>query len=517
MYAFDLKQALFMETGTYNDLTIRPWSTDVNQGQINQVRELTHNGQYIAPSILSGVANQILRPNAQSQTLAQIDNGWANSRLRFVFKIHEFDQMSTVSTIKMVQGYTSHMGLSHGGFLDPNMILYFNNIITLRQTFVATPTGQSYHAAVVDSDHILRGNYSPGNYGQGAMTLLMRPEDLFTIAGRTQLLGTDVMDYRVAFAEGPIKKSRRRNGSAPHYLSSVVKNYSEVGNWSDNNLELNDLMAVARGNVLEGSVELDPFLATLRNSSQLFATTGGITYQELLYILPALDHIAMIIPMRDVKKVSFGLESHRAGQTEYWTGSQIETVWSTILSQSVPSLMLDLMLSRVAINATNETLDGSVYVEIGDPCMLGENIDPTPYLEVFRNRLNNEILRGLTTNNQISFQLQMVCDVVGETRIVISVGGGPLIEYATPSCCDGLFAPVLAESQAQIESLTYNLQELATATGLESMHNQKTFQHHSTSVMPAQPFYPTPPPQYAQAPQGPQYYPQQFNTGFNHG
>jgi hypothetical protein len=422
--------------------------------------------------------------------MAIIDNGWSTPRFRFCIKVLEYDQFNATQTLKVVQGYTGYVGLSHGGHVDPNMPLYFNNVIVMRQTITSTPGGQSVHVAIADADHIIRGFYQPTYNERPDLIYTMRPEDLFITTGRSALQGEDIVDTRLGFAASPLKKSRRKNSAAPYYLTQVVRNYRDVNDLADPNGDYNTMMAEAKGAVQEGSVEADAFLRTIKNYSTNFAMTGAVTYGEMCSIFPELDHIATIMPAKQVtRNNTMGLENHAVGQTEYWNGASNETVWSSILSQSVPSLMIDLMLFRIAFTATNETLTGEYYVEVGDPGSMVEGLDLSPYIDVFKTRLVTEVLRGLSSNNQINFRVNMVVDIMGETRIAISIGGGPLIDYATPSYSDALFAPILASSQGQVESFTYDLQSLSSAIGLETIHNygQPVPQMQQNALMQYQP------------------------------
>jgi hypothetical protein len=463
MHNFEILQALFIETGTYNDMTIRPYQTAGDQSHIQEMQRLTEYGRHLSPSALCGIATQVLRPSAQSHSMAMIDNGWQEPRFRFIIKVREVDNHQGLTTIKILQGYTSHVGLSMHGAVDPNMLLYFNNVVVLRQVMVNSPSGNYVTSHVASADHLLRGVYRPTFTAEPEMTYLMRPEDVFTAISRQMLVGEDIMDLRLGFAESAMKKSRRRNGSAAHYLNDVMVNYRDSLDYSEFGSPLSNFAENARGNLIEGSSDQDPFLRLLKNQSVNFTNNGGIAYSELCYIFPEFDHVATLIPAKKIQIQNSGFANHQAGQTEYWTSANNETVWATILSQSVPALMMDLMLSRIAFTATNRTIGTDYFVEVADPCSFADGIDLSPYIATFKSRMVNEVLRGLSSNNLIDFAIQMVCDVLGETRINVRIAGGLLTEFVTPSCCDGLFSPVLASTYEQVETLSYDIQNMASS------------------------------------------------------
>ena len=492
-----LNKALFVETGTYNDMVMRPYETTPDYQFINQFNEVTQGGSSVAPSVLSGVAGHFLKPSAQVQSVAPIDYGWDEPRLRFILDVSVPSQLGP-PTRRIIQGYTGYLGVNfQTGSVDPNMPLYFNNILTLRQSQTETPYGTSIRTAVAEANHLLRGEYQPGqgwanpHYSGPDMNWTMRPEDVFTTMGRSVLTGMhdDVTDLRNSFADMPVKKSRRTNGSAPHYLSDVINGYRKTvdyGHHADA-VDLNDVYDNARGAVQEDGITGDYFLHILVTSTTNFGTNGFVTYGELDQVLQGLDQQAVMVPAS--QRMSYMgssladptlFEHHTKGQTEHWGGSNNETLWSTILSQSVPSLMMDLMLTKVAFVATNQTLDGSHDVRIMDAASFADGIDLSPYLEHFQARLVSEVLRGLSSNNHIDFNLQMIVDVIGETRVTISIAGGPEIAFANPSFCDGIFAPVLSQDSNSVDQVAHEIQSLVDNMGVQHHHQ------FDTNFMPTQ-------------------------------
>lgn len=473
MQHVEVVKALFFETGTYNDLTLRPYETNLKGHIVSQFAEATNGGQAIAASTLAGVANQFLRPSAQQQQLVSIQNGWQEPRLRFLIMLDYQGAMGTVPVRKILQGYTSHLGALPSGAVDPAMTLYFNNVITLRRTQIETPAGISYLWAPSEANHLLRGDYEL-NFGQQQnVTWLMRPQDVFATMGRAALGSEDVLDLRVAFADSPIRKSRRSNCSAPHYVADVLKGYRKTFDFSDHAVDLHDAMATAQGLVQENSLTADPFFHDLTTKTSNFSQGGSVTYGELMSLFPNFDHIAAVILSKQMLRSSpQPYMNHQAGQTEYWTGSTMETVWASILGQSVPSLMMDLLLTRISFSATNQTITGETVVTPMDHDSFAEDMDMRPYVEHFITRLTTEVLRGLTTNSHMDFSLSMMVDTVGETRISLSLAGAPFVDYVTPSFCDALFSPVLTNNHQHILNVANDLQVLSDQVSNNTVYSR---------------------------------------------
>jgi hypothetical protein len=166
------------------------------------------------------------------------------------------------------------------------------------------------------------------------------------------------------------------------------------------------------------------------------------------------------------------------GGAQHWIGSDMETIASTILTQAVPAIMLELMLTKVSFAATNETLNGQFVVEMRDAASFSKNIDMSPYLQRFIDRLHTEVLSDISRNNQISFRLQMLSDILGDTYVTISIGGGPDTDFVLPSFCDALMSPVIGGSNKDLSMVAMDLEQIysngatqytAQPTGMHAM------------------------------------------------
>lgn len=425
---------------------------------------------------MSGIASDFLRPSAQQLGVVSVDNGWSEKRFSFLIEIAYYEFSGELSARKILQGYTNHLGATMSGAMDPQMILYFNNVVTLRNSYIPTEHGQALRTSVGESSQLLRGDYSiPNAFDTPAsnLTHLMRPQDVFNSMGRQALMGNDeYLDTRMMFSDSPIKKSNRQNNSAPHYVSGVLRGFRDTGAYADQTENMSNVMADAAGTVKDENVSQDRFFHELVTRTSNFTEGGYVTYGELQSVFPEFDHVAGVIFTTHTNRTQQPYEQHHVGQTEHWGGSDNETIWSTILTQTLPSLMMPLMLTRVAFVATNQTLNGQLDVRVMDAQTFATGLDLTPYAEKFTQDLTHEVLRGLSQNNGIDFYLQMMTDVTGETRIEISIAGSPIVEFASPSFCDGLYAPVLTNNQLAIDAVAHDIQGLAGSLGTQTRYNQ---------------------------------------------
>lgn len=459
----------FFETGSYNDMTIRPYKTNLDGVSIYAFQETTQGGSQLSPTAMAGVAGQIIRPTSEAMGQAQITNGWDTRRFRFMMAVEKEGYAGTTE-IQYLTGYTDEVGVSHGGHLNPNMRLYFNNSIVTRRTLMQTAMGNQYVQGVREASQIILGGYQPQyngfNMSMNNVQATMRPFDVFASLQSSQ--GdpsgmTSMYDLRSSFAEG-FKKSSYKNNAAPSYLSNVMTTLNDAFATAEGSEDLQGIYTKAVDSQRSEMLANDPFLSTAARNTSLMEG-GSITYQELCTLSPGLDQIVDVHTYDTIHRSN----AHQRGHTEHWHGSNNETVFATILSHSIPSVMMDLMITRCHITATNRTLDGSLDLRVSGTQTFVEGLDMSPYLQSLLSRLRHEVFRDLTMNNSIDLYVDCDINLVAESKINISVSGGPMTPFCVPSFCDGAFSPVLTNSMDSLLYLSHDLEQLSSNASVQQL------------------------------------------------
>lgn len=455
-----ITRLVMTETGTYNDMVSRPYEAHLDGDTLSAFQEATQWGENVTPSAIAGVAGNIVRPRAQPERQVGIVNGWETPRLRFMMEVEYEAGMGTYVT-QVVCGYTDYVGATRSGNIDHNMKLYFNSSIILRHTQAMTSTGRSTISQMADNSHIVtQANQTPiGPSAFGGNSLTMRPEDLFN---RMQTGGIPseltAIDTRQKFIQG-IKKSSRKNNLAPSYMSRVLDAHRHSMNDSDYGETYEDMCHKASGTVREGLIHSDGFMRNLTVASNLMEE-GFIYFGDLMELDNTIADRAVLSFNTPTTQVS----NHSRGDSANWSSTELETVAATALSNSVPSLMMDTMLTKVSFMVTNETFDGTFDCRILNAMHFNKNVSVKEYAERFMHRLQVEVLRDLSRNNNFTVKLEMHCDVIGETHINISMNGGPEIPYVTPSFSDGLLVPVLTTQQETLDGVTTGFEMLSDSS-----------------------------------------------------
>lgn len=459
-----IKRIIIIRAGTYEDMTRRSYIANATADNIEAFRQVTRDGSTVTPQSVAGVAGQLIQPEGSPSGLAFIENGWGEYRARFMMEVESTSPMGSV-VCQLISGYTDYVGYTASGSIDPQMKMYFNNIVSFNRNVINNPTGENATYRTYDASQLLYS--SPQFDSQGAYlnhrVTTLTPGDVVRTIGTQQYGDSGVQDFRGIFMSSNIAKNKRSNGLAAQYLSSTVQSLSNELLKPDN--DLFELANRAASKVSEPQLYQDPFITSLRMNVPEFDSLGYVTYQSLSNFFPETNNNTLLIDnTASVGNVgAMQLGGAVRGVSASWTGSEMETVQATMLSQAVPSLMMDLMLTSIKFSATNKTLmGGQVSVTIHGYRTFVTDFDMETPLRLFVDRIQTEVLNDLSYGNQIPFELDMSIDILGDTFISL-VLLSHRFDYQLPSFCDALMTPVIANSVLNLNQMAYGIKNIVDA------------------------------------------------------
>lgn len=462
-----LAKFLIVQSNTYNDQMARPFSTSIDQHVVTQFKEATNYGATFNPTALAGVAGAILRPQAEASASIAIPNGWDQRRFRFNMEF-ETKHAFGGSIRQVVTGYTDHPGATADGMgMDQNMRLYFNNSIHLQSGSSMAGFGQQETLRIADASHVLFPAGGMRFNGTAATLQTMRPEDVLASISTQSLNDSNVIDYRTAMGTSDIKKSRRGNALAPEYMSKTINAIDQAHKLADSAADHVSIYENARSSVRETLVAQDLFLSILNQHTQ-YRYNGYITYREFCALFPEAEHVRTLVKAGQTQQQ---MMMPGRGSTESWHMPTNETVIATILSHSIPAVMVDCMLTKVTFLATNQTLSGQPEIQIRDAASFSSGIDMSPYMQRFIARVSSEVLADITRNNMFGVNIAVTCNIIGDTMIQVSLNSGPAFDYITPSFCDSLIAPVISANPHQLSTIAHDVDML-----FSNVHNNSSTQ-----------------------------------------
>jgi hypothetical protein len=239
-------------------------------------------------------------------------------------------------------------------------------------------------------------------------------------------------------------------------MSQVLRGYSDAARVANYTAASSEVLDKARGNAAEGLIAKDPFLLSISSFSGN-GISNTFTFRDLMNMDPDVERVTVVTLLSPTTSST----THRTGQTADWGSSDITTSTATILSQSIPSMLMDLALTRVVFKATNRTMNGMPFVTIIDAQGFSSG-DLSQSLQAFTTRLETEILRDISYDNTIDYAIEMNIDLLGETWISLSLNGEPNTDYVTPSFCDALMVPVITSDGMRAVTLASDFELLAT-------------------------------------------------------
>ncbi len=449
------------ETGTYNPQFLRPYVTSFDGPTVDNVTEriVSAGAGRIDPSVLSGITSSFITPSPTPEAIIPIVNGWNEKRIRFLMEVEA--QFQTGGSCKSyIQGYTDFPGITANQSIAQDMNFYINSIVTTKITNEFTPSGLKRMETVADNSHLLSSN-SWNGVSQPGQQKLMRPQDVFCNMQTSHLPNiydsdqNSVLDGRTILRTEAVKSSRT-NGLAANYATKIIDGYVVGAAVSDYGQNEMNILNRSKQEVAELRAGEDPFLSALASVTN-YGISNHFKYSDVAKIDPNVDNVTNYTMMGSTQLSSI----HSVGQTANWHGSDITTVSATVLSQSVPALMMELMLSRLVFKSTNHDIQGRINTAIIDARSFA-NIELSQLLNVFKSRLLTEILNNITSSNHISYMLEMRVDLLGETWIELSIDNNPPVVYVTPSFCDSLFVPVVTSNVSTIQNLTNDFSNLVS-------------------------------------------------------
>lgn len=478
-----IRRVVFSYTRPFHDQYSRSYEAHLNASSVNSLaRRIEQNGMSaLTAASLAGTASNMISVSAipSSNTPVAIPGGWQERRLVFFLDIETRD-LSGATTIYYIQGYTDHCGISEQSHsVSPDMTFFINNVIVLRPTRNAL--------SGVSSEHLLYDALQQNRY-------CGRPEDIYRTLESTSMANggwstngsAAIYDIRAALDAVP-KYSNRRNNIATNYASKLLHGMCMASEVVPVMATPVDVYGNASGYVGENDITLNPFIAALAKNRRSGMGTGVFTWKDLVKLRPDLANPNC----PEVVLVTAG-GATQVGGTAYWSEGTIEAKYAATLAQAIPSLMIECLLSDMVFQSTNQLASLGGNTGVLTMIQMSKALDGSNGIrqaEVFRNRLETEVLKDISYGNQQKFDISVSAKAFGTTFISISIDGAPRVDYEAPTFCDGIISPVLMQDYSEVTNLALGMENLLTTVS-EAITNRENEERvyspvHDTSALTA--------------------------------
>ncbi len=445
---------ILQSTGTYEDQYRRAYRSELNNHDFNYIVETLQSSKNVTAEGIAGLTNQFIKPSATPEAMVYVPNGWDTQRLRFFLEIESKDFMGIV-TSEYIVGYTDYHGVSHSLHLDPDMLFYMNAIHTTRRIITQTPIGNQVYNNLLDSSHVLVNDKYIGITDKTNKQFGLRPEDIFSKMDTASLMRNLGEEDHIAIdGTGLVTsnaiKSKRINNSATAYTASIIDTYLKARKADGDIVDASQIRSTS-GSILESQHVLkDPFMSHLRKRrSGIYGVAQNLSAFTLKDLQEYDSNSLNCIHVVPVDNSSYINNLHRRGSTTPWNGSDAATLFATCIVQSVPSYMLEFSLGKIQFVSTNMDIGSQIHTRIGHVRSFSDN-DVSNLIEAFVFKIENQLLKSLSYNNQMSFMLDVSCDLLGETWVKISLNGQAMVDYVCPSFSDALIAPIVTNDENNV-------------------------------------------------------------------
>ena len=460
---------VFVAAGTYNQQYIRPYEADPKEEGVAALRERTKDGTAISPSNISTIASSILKPSAMPSRDATIVSGWGEDRYRFMFMFDIINGDGT-SLRQILSGYTNYAGVAQSGAVDPMMELHINSSFLLRPYKYHTDRGEVIRYNQVSNSGIISNpnQFDPSQFGTMVTEqVTQRPQDLFDNLSATQDAMSDgaheLIDYRTQITTNS-QKSDRCNNSISGYLSRSLNAHKSAIIDSMESRQPVDIRGEASGYAADAEITSDPILSTLAFSAATEYRHGGtVLYKDMCAIIPGFDETAYVLNKGQANTIPHANNRmpHVGGQTESLHTPCHNSVAVTILSNAITANMADTLLTGARFTATNQTMDGTIAINMDEVFSFMDGVDVANQANYFMQCLRTSLM-DMSFGNTRTFMISVSADIYGETYIDLSMDGAQSVPYCVPSFADSMLSPVLCAGSQALNAMASDIENVST-------------------------------------------------------
>lgn len=466
--------------GQYHNQFHRPYETHVDNTIIDRFNQHFHNKREYEASAFTGVTKGFLR-YAEREDEVSIDNGWDCERHRFLMEVVSTNFMG-LEVREFVSGYTDRpegitpqgvVALGHQAglvYVDPQVRFYINGIINVMDQRRRTPMGVKTYRTMRSNMHVMADQQYEG-YHSGTEARL-KPADIFyamdgELLNTTHGMGTT---YDTRFVnDTEARLSRRSNVLPTHYASSIFEGFSKTLKADQSTMtdamSTGSVYAQAANLIREDHAMDDCFIRHLSRVTHQSHQSKVFRFQDLLKLDPTIgDRVEGMVGTRGES-----IRTHTLGDSVDWTASDHETTAALMIAQSVAAILSSMSVmfvdfSMSNMNSRNEFGMGSNAPLFSVAAINMLNNDPDydqrRIVDAVEWRVWHEILRNLTEEGMISFDLRVICDLTGETTIHLGMDGDPQRSWVFPTFADAMLTPLVTANYEAPSAIAHDFKTM---------------------------------------------------------
>lgn len=489
--SFKINRFIIARSGQYHKQFTRPFAAMAGHDQLDELINTTRNGNVIDPFSLNLQQGPIMKVSSAAGMESMIDNGWDNQRNVFMLDVEGSSFIGEPDRF-IFTGYTSHDAISNSftDDLDPNVVLYFNNVIVLKSFRDNTGT---IRYQISDANQILRNaTFNPQNNldtnvnvsdqngfhttteynhnGELSNHIVgsthLRPLDTIRHLEQENMRGLDIGDDHQdgTYFLSPAQRnheavfSKYTNNIPNSYLARSLNALRVV----DNNYDGGDYgarfdAAQRQDGIVETTLSANTLLFNLLQHTEN-QTNASVSWTTLTGFFPEINYNGVKTVIRDGGAANLMNYS-------YWTGRDATTIAAATVCAMVPGLMFQCGMAVAAIQVTNNMynhFDESpyhvewVYDTQNARYILGwlaNNLPEEQLAAKFTDLIKTQLMPALTKNNTVAVNATINVSIYKDAIVDISLDNEASTTYANPAFASGLISPLLGSSGGAVSGI----------------------------------------------------------------
>lgn len=443
----NLMQCVIAEQNPQQQQFHRTLTSQYNTNIENTMKNIAEKNSAVPLTNINALRNvsyEMLRPQAATDTLIDINGGWGNKRASIILTFNSNDGLN--NNIETLYCYTDNWDVSLGNHMNPETKIYVNKIIvTPEPGKLGSPAGSS--------------TLSGATFGIGS-TFGSRPSDLLTL-DLAKEMRTDDVSTPLAATSFKALESKNANFRASSYVTDYI-----------NSLETAQLQSGGVGGVpylvadAQSITNGADFVSS--NSSAMewlekvsgYSKVGYFELGDLLFAYPDSASNSKYTLIPNANPHNYGLD------TQGWNVTSTETILAHIIGKAISSLFAEFEISFGTLGFTNETGVPNVSW-LSEPAGVYKGISVTVQkMEGFKMVLLAELQAIMLANRVGRLAFTVTCGLTSSTDISISIEGGPLTPFNTPTFTDALTSSLVTNDFSSVLSLADDFSNLVTATSI---------------------------------------------------
>lgn len=470
-------------SGTYQPQHRRSWETTATGHTLNRIVDsIGRLRQTSVNAGMIGALGGLMSLSSGSQGEISIPNQWDTCRGIFMLML-DF-RMRDGNTIRyVIQGYTESPEFSEH-FIDPNLVFYVNNSIsymfkTRMVSGIAQGTGllmQSNYHPLQSFDNMGGGMKSSwGATNSPSAKTLIRPQDIVSNMANAGLRieGVEVVeDFSTVLggAGNEVQSSTRANAMGSTMAARLLNAYNSSHNAGSSNFDIStgDIADRAFNELVEQDAQNDLFLGMLNNHKN-GVSAASFSYKQLESMVPGVgDSTIRTITINNGR----GVQMHQKHDSMTFGKQSLSAVAAANLQVSLPSLMVECMLFSVSFTAVSNSPNMDVQFGAIVPQAFDQEMSIKQW-HVFEHRFKTEILPLLRGPHKYPLDMIVNCQFNGEFLLKITVAEEEVLEFISPTFCDGLISPVITADEKAAMSLSSEMMTACEHISDQLLNNQQ--------------------------------------------